>query len=516
MAKLDDMVSSLTWLHAFFVILATYFSYWIAVFVYRITFHPLARFPGPRLAGATFWYEFYYDLWPQRYRYMWKIKDLHERYGPIVRINPNHLHINDPDYLDEIYAGGRRKRNRDPWYSHATETGPMSWSLMESIDHDVHRMRRAALNPFFSKRAIQQLEGMIMDKVDSLVLRFGQSFAHNKTVNLTYSLAALTSDVVSAYALGSDLGNLRRDDWGREWLDAFRTVGLIHPIGRQFKWLVNLSFTSQISPDAVAWISPQMAAVARKLMFPMDYIQANIAEYERNGKKGALSANDRTIFQDIIASNLPESEKTAGHFNAHAALTLGAGTETTARTLAVTIYFLLRDTAALEHVRQELRTVMQTPDSRPTLAELESLPFFSACITEGLRLGHGASSRMPRVATEEALLYKEWVIPANTPVMQSMYLHHTNSTIFPQPFSFVPQRWLDDPKLKPKYFMAYGRGSRSCIGLNLASAELYFTIAHVLRRYDMELYDTIQERDVDVLHDCFIGVSHLESPGIQG
>lgn len=60
---------------------AYWLSYWLIVYIYRITFHPLARFPGPRLAGMTLWYEFYYDLWPHSYRYTWKIKDLHEKYG---------------------------------------------------------------------------------------------------------------------------------------------------------------------------------------------------------------------------------------------------------------------------------------------------------------------------------------------------------------------------------------------------------------------------------------------------
>lgn len=58
-----------------------YILYWVCVFVYRITLHPLAKFPGPKLAGASFWYEFYYDVWPTRYRYMWKIEELHRKYG---------------------------------------------------------------------------------------------------------------------------------------------------------------------------------------------------------------------------------------------------------------------------------------------------------------------------------------------------------------------------------------------------------------------------------------------------
>ena len=55
--------------------------YVLAAGLYRSFLHPLSKFPGPRLAALTFCYEYYYEVFPHTGRYMWKIKQLHEKYG---------------------------------------------------------------------------------------------------------------------------------------------------------------------------------------------------------------------------------------------------------------------------------------------------------------------------------------------------------------------------------------------------------------------------------------------------
>lgn len=54
---------------------------WLLYLVIQRSFlSPLAVFPGPKLAGLSFWYEFFYDvMYPGRY--VFKIKELHKRYG---------------------------------------------------------------------------------------------------------------------------------------------------------------------------------------------------------------------------------------------------------------------------------------------------------------------------------------------------------------------------------------------------------------------------------------------------
>lgn len=48
--------------------------------LYRLYFHPLSKFPGPRLAAVTHLYEFYHDV-VRNGMFLWKIQEMHEKYG---------------------------------------------------------------------------------------------------------------------------------------------------------------------------------------------------------------------------------------------------------------------------------------------------------------------------------------------------------------------------------------------------------------------------------------------------
>ena len=52
---------------------------------YRLVLHRLAKFPGPKLAEASYWYEYYFDV-SKKGRYIWKIRELHEQYGRLTLI----------------------------------------------------------------------------------------------------------------------------------------------------------------------------------------------------------------------------------------------------------------------------------------------------------------------------------------------------------------------------------------------------------------------------------------------
>ena len=69
------------------LLLCSILTWMTAVVVYRLFFHPLAHFPGPKIAAATKWYEFYMDILKgQGENFVWEIERMHKKYGKCRRI----------------------------------------------------------------------------------------------------------------------------------------------------------------------------------------------------------------------------------------------------------------------------------------------------------------------------------------------------------------------------------------------------------------------------------------------
>jgi cytochrome P450 len=196
-------------------------------------------------------------------------------------------------------------------------------------------------------------------------------------------------------------------------------------------------------------------------------------------------------------SSLPESEKTLSRLSAEVVVLTAAGTDTTARTLAIAQYYILSNPAVHARLLAELRTVIPHPGAAiPSHDALERLPYLTGIILESLRLGNSVPTRLSRIAPDEDLRYGDCVIPRGTTFGQSNWFMHTSPKCFPSPQSFVPERWSGpDAERQRRYLVPFGRGTRMCLGLNLAYSEIYHALATITSDVELELFETT-ERDI--------------------
>jgi cytochrome P450 len=235
-------------------------------------------------------------------------------------------------------------------------------------------------------------------------------------------------------------------------------------------------------------------------------------------------AGKESVFRAILDNpSLPPSEKSVQRLEQEGALLVLAGTESPAKSLNIIICHLLSNPEILSKLRSELNAVPKTA----SWAELEQLPYLSAVLEEGNRLSFGVTARTARIA-HETLTYnpsrlavpqpsarKSYTIPPGTPMSTTSLSAHTAETVFPDPFKFKPERWLgSEGRLLRRYKMAFGKGGRRCIGIELARAELYLATVALVRSFDMTLYET-DEMDVAFVHDYQVSMPDFGSKGVR-
>ena len=158
-----------------------------------------------------------------------------------------------------------------------------------------------------------------------------------------------------------------------------------------------------------------------------------------------------------------------------------AGHETTANSLAWTWERLIRTPAAYERLRDAVRSGSQADEQ------------IEAVITEGMR----SRPVIPIIGRRVTGPWRlgRYAVPAGTPVAMSILLLHHREDLYPQPFAFRPERWLDR---KPGTYewIPFGGGIRRCLGAALAMAEQRVVLEAMTRRLDLEAEDPAPERAI--------------------
>ena len=285
--------------------------------------------------------------------------------GPIIRINPHEIHIDDPQYYSSIYTGGTRKVEKDP----STVAGfAVPSSVAATVDHVHHRSRRGYMNPYFSKRSIVGMESMIHERISTLCGRLEETNKEGSMISLDKAFSAMTADIITNRFYGFHYDYLSRKDLKFPVRDAFLGVSLIFHLARFAPALVRSLKKLPIS--VIRYILPSVA----DFLALQDEIKDNITT---TLEKQSLSeaASKSVIIEALGDQRIPPEERTLKRLLDEGTVIIFAGTETSSRALAVGMFYLLNNKSLITRLRAELATLPDQPDENLTLQQLEPLPF---------------------------------------------------------------------------------------------------------------------------------------------
>ncbi|KIY67663.1 cytochrome P450 [Cylindrobasidium torrendii FP15055 ss-10] len=392
------------------------------------------------------------------------LHDLHKLYGPVVRVRPNMLHFSKRAAYMDIYKMGTTL-TKDPWFYNCFNLPESSFGF---LDPRKHRERKEILNPFFHRKAILKLEHVLQETVDHLVDRLGST--PDVPIDCYYAFRAAAMDVITSYFFGQTLGCLDTPGFTHELLVSVSTLIKSFWIS---KWFPIIGIVLSRLPE---WVVVKMDPRLRITFDMRDMLARQIDNFMSN--PAAASSNEKHQ-RPSRNSLLNESQ-----------LLVQAGSDTIGIASYVGLFHALNTPRVYRALRAELDAALPDKEQSYTLRQLEELPYLTAYIKEALRVAQGIVSPLPRIAQRDMII-GGYPVPKGTSVAMAAPFVHNDPDIFESPEEFRPERWLTPESAElENSIVAFSRGARQCLGINLAWAEMYLIFGNVFRRLDFEMHNT--------------------------
>ncbi|KAL9076278.1 MAG: hypothetical protein Q9161_000994 [Pseudevernia consocians] len=392
------------------------------------------------------------------------------------------------DAYNEIFKIGTKFDKDPPFYS----SPPLLVSYFPIPSTKIALTRKAMHSPHFSKESIRRSEHLITDMLAKFLKILSGYASGAKPVDLSLGLRSLTSDVSMNYSFQRPFNTLDVEGFHSDVLEGVAGLtGMMQWPGYFPNFFAGVFWMIELLPG---WFVSKSLKPYALVNWCLEASREQITYLQ---KRSPSEGEIRTVFDINLNPNLEKGQftPTVDEMAADAFALLTAGTDTSAYAMMTVIWHLLNNPQMMQRLKAELRRVMPGREDTVDWAVLEKLPYLvnekkRAVIKEGLRLSYGAPGRLPRVVPSSGAVFCGQKIPAGIRVSSSAYVHHQDPHTFKDPQTYRPERWLEDStdgdrREMEKKFIPFSRGSRSCIGLNLAYAEIYLILAHLFRRFEI-------------------------------
>jgi cytochrome P450 len=369
-------------------------------------------------------------------------------------------------------------------------------SVQMEVDKQQHALRRRFLAPAFSEKALKEAEILIRISAEKLShgLAKGGEERWSPPKNMSDWATYFGFDFISDLGYGRSFGMLERED--NVWIP-----GVLKSASKFIYYVGYLPFIEVVRPLMGSWVQDYIGGqeAADSLKYT---IMANTRLAERMELEGRLRLQGKELerkdtFHYLLNSKDPVTGKkfTTEELQADSALIIAAGSDGVGLTLSACVFYLLSNPATMGQLVCEIRETFKSVQEIRN-PKLGALPYLHACIEETLRMNPPKPSSLPREVLKGGLTVDGHLIPEGITVGTPLYVVHRDPHIFPEPWSFRPERWIASPsngytservsaaKAACAPFLV---GPMNCIGKNMSYIALKLALAHILFCNDVRI-----------------------------
>ncbi|RPA87783.1 cytochrome P450 [Ascobolus immersus RN42] len=453
-------------------------AYFLSDAIYNLYFHPLAHIPGPFWAKISNIYCVRMFLSRELEKKEWA---LHEKYGRVVRIQPNQITISDPRFIPAIF---HKDADRPMWKEMSLlGLGGTSFNAKSSTDHKKARRRIA---PAYSMNSIRKMEHFIDTRLVEMLGVFDERFVQQKQLcDFGAWSSYVAYDIVSDIVFGKRFGFLKAGadvgDLIKNFQVALPAVGVLN----RMRWINDLimaipGFGTLMKP------SPSAKTGIGALMRFRDRL------VERRYADIATKKRPDLLHNFINATNDDGTPMSLNDVKAEALIVMFAGSDTTASLMRKVIFYVIEEPSIYRKLRYEVdKAYTSFGPGIPSFPELVNLPYLAACIHEALRLGPPSPHPVQRlISAGPGIQCHGYHLPPGTIVNMNPWVVGRDKKLYgPDADQYRPERWieadLETKQLWDKLEFAFSSGPRICVGKNIALMEVYKVIALLIRYFDL-------------------------------
>lgn len=442
--------------------------------LYRITLHPLAKFPGPKLHAAT---RLPILTAINNGTIVEHVVDLHKRYGPIVRVMPDEISVIEPQAWKDVHGYQRQTDHPIPVKHPLRYSKPANGadSIIRANDEDHQRLRRI-FAPAFSDRALKAQEPLFRKYVDLLIQKLKEGIAQDpeRKFDIVRAYNFTTFDIMADLTFGESLNMLENSEYD-PWVSiVFNSIKM----GTRVNIIKNYPLLNAIL----------MAVLGKKMQEKRDaHFQYSVDRVTKRLQKGG---DQHDIWNLVLSQKEGGKVLSRPEMDSHSSLFMIAGTETTATLLSGLTYLLLTNPDKMDKLVKEISGAFETKEDM-SMEALARLPYLHGCTEEALRLYPPVATGLPRWTGNQGTTVAGHYIPPKTTITVAQYAMFTSPSNFTNPLSFIPERWIetDNPIYaadKRSTLQPFSYGPRNCVGKNMAYHEMRLILANVLWHFDLE------------------------------